>query len=112
MKIEATTRLKVTAADDVDFNSGMKKLGFKVNENDSGSRGDYYIISYIPIAALKRNGWAGNIDVHSSRFGSTRQYSAEGILRSGRAVIKINVKKTPDASAVLKAIAAAMESKV
>jgi hypothetical protein len=65
------------------FAAFMKSVGFKVDPGMCGSRGMYFITSYIPRVAHERKGWRGRVEQHTDAdFGRKTSYQIKGRVQS------------------------------
>lgn len=71
------------------FSAMMKKIGLKVDPKMCGSRGSYFITSYVFRVAHERKGWQGRVEHHSdSDFGGKNKfYALKGRIRTPDGVL-------------------------
>jgi hypothetical protein len=81
-EINATYRLKATevvaAPQPKSYEEVFDKIGFKRDPKKSGSRGMYFISSWIPSAAAQKKGWSGRIEVHTDAGSKPIKYEIIG----------------------------------
>lgn len=71
------------------FEALMKSIGLKVDPSMCGSRGSYFITSYVFRVAHERKGWRGRLEEHGdSNFGGkNRHYELRGRIRTPEGVL-------------------------
>jgi hypothetical protein len=65
----------------------LKSIGFKVDQGRCGSRGEYFITSYIPRVAFARKGWDGCVELHTDMGGQKTTYELRGDVRTPDGVV-------------------------
>jgi hypothetical protein len=70
------------------FDDLLKSIGFKVDLGMCGSRGMYFITSYIPRVAFERKGWGGRVELHTdAEVGKKTTYEFRGHISTPDGVV-------------------------